>query len=52
MFSCTLSGLGERLKICSTIIWITKSPELQMSIQRAVKMNVLSSKLCCSSLSP
>lgn len=34
MFSCTFSVLGERLRICSTFIWIPKSPKLQMSIQK------------------
>lgn len=46
MFSYTLPGLGESLRICSTFIWITKSPKLQMSIEKTVKMNMLSSKLC------
>lgn len=35
MFSYTLPGLGERLRICSTFIWITKSPKLQMSTQKS-----------------
>lgn len=34
MFSCTFSVLEERLRICSTFIWIPKSPKLQMSIQK------------------
>lgn len=50
IFSYTLSL--ERLRICSTCIWITKSPELQMSIQKSVKMNMNPSKLGCSALSP
>lgn len=28
------SVLGERLRICSTFIWIPKSVKLQMSIQK------------------
>lgn len=35
MFSYTLSGLGKRLRICSSFIQITKSSKMQISIQKS-----------------